>query len=451
MSNVKNSVWRFFASVKLALISLFILAVVSIIGTLIKQGQPSTYYIQEYGFSMARFLEVLDFTDMYSSWWYITLFCLFATNLIVCSIDRLPRVWRMVKLDNLTIEPEKMGKMRFSCCKDSNLAHTAAAEWIQQCLIRAGWKNFQRQDRGEAILFFVQKGAWTRLSVYIVHLSVLIILCGGMIGAFLGFKAYVYLPEGRSVNNVFLQSNQEAIPLSFELHADRFEKIYYPSGMVKEYRSDLTVIDPKRGKPYQKRIVVNDPLNYGGLSFYQGDTYPLEEFYVYIRNQKNVLEQAFRVPKDRNVIWPGTDFIFRIAELKQDEEGAVHQARINFGTEGDPESSVFWIQDKETVTFLHLGEEFIISFRQLYTTLLLVIKDPGVWVVYLGCIFMVVGLAVSFYLSHQRIWFYITSKSGGGSSILVSGTSNKHRSAFERRFQDLVDCLGQVEEKLPVK
>ena len=53
MAKTKNTVWRFFASVKLALATLIILASASIIGTLIKQGQPADYYVEEYGRGLA--------------------------------------------------------------------------------------------------------------------------------------------------------------------------------------------------------------------------------------------------------------------------------------------------------------------------------------------------------------------------------------------------------------
>ncbi|MEJ2691269.1 MAG: cytochrome c biogenesis protein ResB [Deltaproteobacteria bacterium] len=92
MPKTKNGIWRFFASVKLALTVLILLAAVSIIGTLIKQGQEPSYYVQEYGTNLARFFQALDITNMYRSWWFSALLCLFAVNLIVCSIERfLPR------------------------------------------------------------------------------------------------------------------------------------------------------------------------------------------------------------------------------------------------------------------------------------------------------------------------------------------------------------------------
>jgi cytochrome c biogenesis protein len=448
MRKAENPVWRFFASVKLALITLIILAVTSIVGTLIQQRKAPPYYVEEYGPNLARLFEMLDLTNMYSSWWFVSLLSLFAINLLVCSIERMPGTWRMVMLDNLATDPEQLEKMSSTHRVDTSLSTGVAADRMRQVLVGAGWKSPRVRDLEGSSLLFAQKGAWTRLGVYVVHLSILVILAGALIGTFFGFKAYVFLPEGRATSNIFLQGSREPVPLGFELQCDRFERSFYPNGVIREYRADLTVLDPERKAPYQKSIIVNDPLTYGGITFYQADSQPLEEFFVLIRNRNTGMEQAFRVPPDQDVAWQGTGVSFRIEELNRDEDGAVRQARIRFSADAAAEPSVFWMENQGTVTVGRPGEDFTFSFRQLYSTLLLANKDPGVLIVYLGCILMVIGLAVSLFLSHWRIWIHITPKSKQGARILVSGASNKNKPAFERRFQALV-ARAQQDMSIP--
>jgi cytochrome c biogenesis protein len=443
MAKAKHPAWRFFASVKLALITLIVLAVTSIIGTLIQQGEVPSYYVQEYGPNLARIFELLDITNMYGSWWFVTLLCLFAINLVVCTIERLPRVWRLVTLDNLSIDTRQLEKMRFTHRVDASLPAAAAADRICRIMGRAGWRNQRRHEDGEgSILLFAQQGAWTRLGVYIVHLSVLVILAGSIIGTFFGFKAYVFLSEGRSTDKVFRQENKEPVPLGFEVQCDRFENTYYPNGMLKQYRVYLTVHDPERGTPYQKSIIVNDPLTYRGITFYAVDSYPADEFSIVIRNRTANMEQAFRLPPEREVVWPGTAVSFRIEELQRDQEGAVLQAKIRFTVDA-AEPSFYWMHDRDTVTIQQSGQEFSISFRQLYSNLLRVTKDPGVPIVYFGCILILVGLAISFFLYHCRVWVTIAPKGQQEARILVSGSTNKHKPAFERQFRKLVNSIAQ--------
>jgi cytochrome c biogenesis protein len=441
MPKSKNTVWQFFASVRLALITLIILASTSIIGTLIKQGQPAAYYVEEYGQTLALIFERISFTDMYSAWWFVGLLCLFAINLVVCSVERLPKVWRQVTADNLDIEPRQLETMSCAHRTETSLAVGDAAKRLHLLLMAAGWKNPRHLDQDGTTLYAIQKGAWTRFGVYIVHLSILVILVGAIIGSLFGFQAYVFIPEGTSTSNIFLRKDKLPVPLGFELQCDWFEKTFYPNGMIKQYRADLTVLDSRRSAPYKKAVIVNEPLTYRGLNFYVGDGFPMDEYYVVIREQKTGVEQRFRVPPEQDTTWQEKAVSFRIEALERDEDGAALRAKIRFNSGSISEPSVFWIEDKGVVTVRQPGEEYIFSYRQLYSTLLLVTKDPGVLTVYSGFCLMVVGLAISFFMSHRRIWVHIAPNGKSGAQILISGGSNKHKPAFALRFGELIEAI----------
>ena len=443
MTKSKKTVWRFFASVKLALATLITLAITSIIGTLIKQGQPSTYYVEVYGQSLARLFEQLGFTEMYSAWWFVALLCLFAVNLIVCSMERLPGVWRQMKADNLTIEVRQLESMGTSQRLETGLTVSAAAQQIKLIMANAGWKNPRQLDKEGTTLYAAQKGAWTRLGVYIVHLSILMVLVGAIIGSLFGFQAYVYIPEGTSTSNIYLRKDKQPVALGFQLQNDWFEKSFYPNGMIKQYRVDLSVIDQKRSKPLKKSVMVNDPLTYRGLNFYVGDGLPLGEYFVVIRNQRTGTEQFFRIAPEQDISWKGSTETFRIAQVEYDKDGNALRAKIRFGDEGSPELSESWISNNGTVTLRQQEGQYSFTYRQLYSTLLLVTRDPGVLTVYFGFCLMVLGLAISFFMSHRRIWIYITPRGKSGAQILISGGSNKNKPGFARRFEDLIGALEQ--------
>jgi len=448
MPKAKSGVWRFFASVKLALATLIVLAAISIIGTIIKQGQEPSYYVQQYGPNLARFMDALDITNMYRSWWFVSLLCLFAVNLVVCSIERLPRVWNLITRDNLSVDLQQLEKKSFTHRSATTLSSAAAAEKMQRIMHRAGWDKSRRQERETAILLFSQKGTWSRLGVYVVHLSILIILTGAITGTLFGLKAYVYLPEGRSTNKVFLQRDKQPVPLGFELRCDRYERTYYPNGMIKQYRIDLTVFDMDRQTPIKKSVIVNDPLSYRGFTFYQAESYPMEEYLVVIEDPSTGLEQGFRAPAEQEVTWKETGASFRIEDVKRDRDGTALQAKIRFKASAASEPSVIRMKDNGNATIRQSGKVFTLSFRQLFSTLLLVIKDPGILIVYFGCLLMIIGLAIVFFLSHRRMWIRITPNvKEQGSLILMSGTCNKNKPSFERKFKELVDLLEK--EQLP--
>ena len=84
----------------------------------------------------------------------------------------------------------------------------------------------------------------------------------------------------------------------------------------------------------------------------------------------------------------------------------------------------------------------IINYRGPYYTGLQVTYDPGVWVVWLGCTVMVLGILVAFFTYHKRVWVRVARGEKGQAVVTVAGISNKNRHAFEGEFKKLTDKLG---------
>jgi len=443
MTKRKNPVWQFLASVKLAMTTLIILASTSILGTLIQQQKEPNYYIEEFGPGLAKIIQILDLPRMYNSWWFVTLLILFAANLLVCSIERLPTVWRIVRLDNLAINPQQLEKMNLTHSFNANLGMQSASKRLSEYLVAFGFRNLKKCEINSSTLLFAQKGLWSRWGVYVVHLSILIIFTGALIGNFLGFKAYVFLPEGRTTQNVYLQGSGDPVPLSFDLRCDRFEPMVFENGRLKGERSFLTVIDPVLEKTYQKSIIVNDPLTYNGITFYKANSVPMDGYFVVIRDQQTGQEQSFRVPSGQEVQWPNTDISFIIDDVKLDQNNEAENAKILFKVNSESLPEEIFIGNNKTVLINVPSGSFVISFRQLYSSLLLATKDPGIWVFYFGCILMVMGLLICFMSSHRRIWVRIEPIRKEETQILLSGSVNKHKSVFEERFQKLIGQIGE--------
>jgi cytochrome c biogenesis protein len=98
-----------------------------------------------------------------------------------------------------------------------------------------------------------------------------------------------------------------------------------------------------------------------------------------------------------------------------------------------------------------MGEEFAISFEGMSSreyTGLQITKDPGVWVVWVGCGLMIFGFIVSFFFSHQKVWVRIPKGSARtpGEEIVLAGSTNKNRVGFEKTFQQLVSGLHSTKE-----
>ncbi len=437
----KNPIWDFFASVKLALYTLFFLSTTSIIGTVIKQKESVQWYIDRYGETTANLFQVLSITpDMYTSWWFVSLLGLLCINLIVCSVERFPGVWRQIKTDNFDTSLARLETMTPQCRWQLPSPPASAANALKNNLRASGWKAEERK-LANGILLFAQKGAMTRTGVYIVHASILVIFVGAIIGSALGFKGSVMIPETRTTDKIYTFDTQSAIDLGFEVRCDHFDIEFYDNGTPKSYRSQLTILED--GKVVkEKAIVVNDPLKYKGITFYQSSYEPYKEIMVTITNKKTGLNETAIIPFQQQHSFKESGL--RLGIVNAEAQGqSITRMKVWF-TDDQDEPSLFWLDNGEQATVERSTNNYTVSAKQMYATGLQVAKDPGVWTVYTGFALMTLGLIIAFFMSHKRIWFYIREETDGKSSILMSGNANKNKADFEKTFQALTQTLNKI-------
>lgn len=465
-----DKIWDFLASVKLAIVIFALISLTSIIGTILEQRAEPAKNMQIlsklFGESLAPSLynisEKFGFIDMYHSWWFTAMLIIFSVNIIICSLDRLPRIWKLIREPIGPMSEESMKKLilnREIMLKgkpDNNKALLADA-------IKSARFSCQEVQEGNGYQFFSQKGTYSRLGVYITHFSILVILAGAIIGIRFGFKGYLNLPEG-AVSNAAFSGMEKEIPLGFDIRCDNFDVEFYGmSDMPKEYRSWLTII--KNGREVlQKSIAVNDPLTYEGITFYQSSYGMVPDsigrgIFVFrlISNDGKTSNINLRFGDAFQI--PGTSVSGKILDfspaLKVDEHGHAftysdHMNNpavfIEFSGAGKNTFSGWLLRRQPNTWQLPEGHrvEFIDYWGGEFTGLQ-VRKDPGVWIVYLGCIAMSIGLFIALFMSHRKIWIKAVEDKNN-TRVLVGAITNKNRAAFERKIDAIISILRKKQE-----
>lgn len=436
-----NQFWDFFSSVRLAIFTLCTLAATSIVGTIIPQGESSAFYVENFGPKTAHFFQILDIPNMYYSWWFLGLLGILSANLIICSLDRFPSVWKIITADNLALAPERVEKMsnftkwEFGTSKFNQIN-------VADLLKQNGWNATSRMIDGDE-LFFCQKGRWSRTGVYVVHLSILLIFVGAVIGHFWGFKGSVMIPELNSTQKVFAYKDAGSLELGFEVRCNSFAIEFYDNGMPKEYKSSLTILENGQ-EILTREIEVNSPLTYKGITFYQSSYQGYQDFLLQITEISSGESKQFTLPFQKQMTWEGKDIQFGIVNAEAVGQRVV-RSKVWF-KKGDDPASVEWLNDNDKATFTSGAKEYTVSAKQMYATGLQVAKDPGVWVVYIGCGFMLIGLYIAFFMSHQRIWLY---KKNGQSvpQLWLSGSTNKNKMAFAQIFSQLKSSIEHAVQR----
>ncbi|BBO77343.1 cytochrome c biogenesis protein ResB [Desulfosarcina widdelii] len=467
-----NPLWKFFCSVKLTVVLLLSLAFTSVIGTVIPQNESPDVYLQAYGAFRYQLLSALGIFDMYHSWWFQGLLLLLTVNIVVCSIDRLQGSWKVIFNRNPRVNPQRFSKRSdarsFTDKRDVDELVKAYEPVIAR---RFGYCRVTRADGGAAI--YGEKGRLSRLGVYIVHLSVIFLLVGGLVGSFFGFEGFVNIPEGEATDTIRLRNTGAIHRLDFQIRCDDFNLELYENGAPKEYRSSLSIVEGGRAVK-QKDIVVNDPIRYRGINIFQSSYGKLppehmarektspsgpEETYTLSftsrssgmqYTQKAKVGEPVEIPEglgrfvimayESTASFRGMDVGEALKGILTPPEGEPVEVLLplKFGNFDKMRGGEIIIavenQDREKFTPQ--------SSETRYYTGLQVTRDPGVWLVYSGFILMIAGCFVTFYLSHQQVCLVIEPLRQS-SRVILAGIANRNKLAMknsiEKMFADMTE------------
>jgi len=456
----KGSITAFFSSLSLTITLLILLAIVSIVGTIVPQNASPDHLARLYGPGLHAVFEKLGFFDIYHSLLFVSLLLLLSLNLLVCSARNLPRTIRIITQSKDILDPERLKTLPYTGSARLALSPEEAGNRLRSVLTRYCGHPSESVESG-SFHFFCQRGKFSRLGVYLTHLSVILILLGGLIGSLLGFRGVINLIEGERTGQVFLLNNgMSSRNLGFEIRCDDFEVTYYPSGMPQDYKSTLTVIEDGKDL-FSRTIEVNHPLRYKGLSFYQssyGTTSTTGDIVITAQKKNSGSPaQTFTVAPGGSFSLPEPNLVVRVGRFFNDFVIDDQGQPVNKSDQpNNPAAELLIARNGETLYRTWIFQNFpdFHGLRGDYTftlqgftgkeyTGLQVASDPGEKIVWLGCILMIVGILGTFFSSHQQIWARMSVRKERV-DITLAGTANKNRLAFEKMFRKLEEEVQRL-------
>jgi cytochrome c biogenesis protein len=279
----------------------------------------------------------------------------------------------------------------------------------------------------------------------------------------LGFEGYTNITEGRRIATYYPKGSDETKPLGFEAALNKFTISHDADHNPTVYNSDLSIYE--NGKLAAHKIIdVNHPLSYKGKSFYQVD-YGLEGFMLKVTGPNG---ETIRVPFTVNTeaspggkmyvisddLWKqilvgGKKLTVFVHNFVPDYIGGkkinassmpINPAADVMINERFPEyrgldawHKLGWLMVGKSADYK--GITITMEKTTKYTTLQ-VSENPGLPVIYLGFALMIIGVFVSFYVSHKTIRGSIMP-SDGGAIIVAGATSRSEPETFDKDFQQL--------------
>jgi cytochrome c biogenesis protein len=460
-TSAPRKIWQTLGAIKTGVILLILVVILSAAGTVILQ-RPATEADEmqrAYSPQVLRLLDGVALTDVFHAWWFVLLLSLVSLSIISASVQRFPNAWRYFsrpyKSPDETFRKVLPGQVLIPI-KDEEAALSVA----ERVLHKQGFGP-ERIVRENSFSIFGERNRLSEMAVYIVHASLLLIFLGGIIDALYGWRGFVTLTRGEQSSQVAPQNGPKR-NLSFAVRCDGAGQENYADGTPKKWWSDLAVV--KDGQVVlRKQIVVNEPLVYAGVRFYQasyGKTGKLDKLVLTAtpRNGQAPSDVTIGVnetlPLDADTTVRLAEFIpdyvvsdgqvyARSNELENPAAHLVVESRKSGATVNVWLPPIPGLEQNASSPYAFEGKDV----QMAYFTGLEVSHEPGQWSVWAGVVLMGLGLALVFYFVHVRVWAVPVRDAKGQLRLWVGGTSNKNKEAFEQRFRDLVE---QIESELRI-
>ena len=444
---------EFFSSLKLAISLMITLAILSTVGTIIQQGEQPDVYIKEYGERAFWWFTKFGITDIYHQWWFTSVLVLLCINSLTCFHQRFPAIWRSIRQDKVNVTIPFIQNLKRAATLELPADRGKVTEELALSFAERGYRVLLNKAQGDTTIY-ATKGILGRVAAHVAHLSVTVIVLGGLLGTVLGFRDFGVCLEGQTYH--IPQGN-------FDLHVDKFWIDYYDNGAVKSYNSTLTIMDNGE-KRLTKTITVNDPLVYKGIWFYQssyGDSWDrVDKARVVVKDKATdkVMGEAIldwqkeQTLKDLGLTLQLTDFVAdfgfdpkdrRVYSKTVEHENPAIKLAI---TEAARPLSAPWIFYNYPDLFEIQGSKYkfeLTGYLPKKFTGLQIAKDPGVIIVWIGSTLLVVGVMLSAMIYHRRVWAKVVPGTNGV-TVYMGGTAYKGQIDFEREFQRLIERLQGI-------
>lgn len=294
------------SSMRFAVSLLSVIALASVAGTVVKQGEPYTTYVNQFGPFWFPAFEAAGLYAVYNAPWFILVLAFLVASVSLCLSRNAPVMLREMGNFRAGRRDQSLRLLAHKAEIRSVLTPIDGARRIAAYLATQGFKARIAQEEGEGAASLAAKaGSANRLGYLFAHSAVVAICIGGLLDSNLplrarlwfggktpieanmlmsevpasarlpvdnlSFRGNVFLPEGQSSASAVLNLKDRILiqDLPFTLALKKFHIEHYSSGQPRLFASDVVVTDRDSGQSFETRIEVNKPLIYRGISTYQ--------------------------------------------------------------------------------------------------------------------------------------------------------------------------------------
>jgi cytochrome c biogenesis protein len=341
------------SSMRFAISLLTLIATASVIGTVLKQNEPMTNYVNQFGPFWFDIFGKLGLYAVYSTWWFLLIMTFLVTSTSLCIWRNAPKMIKDMRSWKVNVREQSLRNFHH---KAEWSVAASPAELAKDLTARIANKGYRTRlvEKEQAILITAKQGAANKWGYIFAHSAIIIICIGGLLDSnlpiriqqwvggktpFSGsgliadiapehrlsisnptFRGNTLIPEGSASSTAIIpEANGVLIQdLPFTIQLKRFVIDFYSTGMPKLFASEVVLQDHKTGEIMTGTIKVNQPLFFDGIALYQSSfedggsklklaAYPMQGAGIQSTPLDGVVNESTPLAKDSDytVEWSG--------------------------------------------------------------------------------------------------------------------------------------------------
>lgn len=425
---VVDRVWRFFCSVRAAVVEIAILALLVLAGTL--RGSSVPRAIAEIAPVTTPVIDAWYAWDVFRSLPFAALLTLLSVAIAICTINRAPGIWQAIAHPTVTTTHGFLRNAEASARYESPLGRDDFALQIGQILEERHYRVLSTEQNGE-IHLYADRWRFSRLATFPFHLALIMILFGGIVGAAWGFREdALIIPEG-SVREL-------GHGTGIGVRLNDFSEVYRDDGSPAVYRSDVTLI--RDGAEIDTgSMTVNNPFTHGDLVFYQSGFGQAVQLRIVDSQGNVVLDDSLPLGPFQSRLNPDAP----AARMDLPQAGvALSVVAPDINPTNQPELDTLNLRPGEMFFMIRplgtdspitqpipatvkqgdsvqLGDLTLTFERERRFSVFQVARNPGIPIFFVAAILLIGGSMVTFYFPHRRLRGIIAAEPNGSSARLA--------------------------------
>ncbi|MFN0183898.1 MAG: cytochrome c biogenesis protein ResB [Aquabacterium sp.] len=292
------------SSMRFAITLLAVICIASVIGTLLKQNEPFTNYVNQFGPFWAEVYGSIGLYGVYSAGWFLAILGFLVLSTSLCIARNTPKILADFRNWKLQMRAQSLASFHHRAEADLSAPLDLARQRTEALLRQQGW-GLRAETREGGTMIAARRGSANKLGYLAAHSAIVLVCLGGLLDgdlivraqmawegkhAYAGggmvdkvpaehvlsptnptFRGNLLVTEGTRSGTAILNMPDGVVlqPLPFDVELKKFIVDYYATGMPKLFASEVVIHDRDTGQRTEATIKVNEPAHHRGIAIYQ--------------------------------------------------------------------------------------------------------------------------------------------------------------------------------------